>query len=276
VTAPVAKKAVQKKVAASQATKRAAASTARTGEKAIANRGKTSDPNKSPKTSGPGGSPKKKVSSTPAQSAKRPAAQRAASSTKTVVERRVETAKQSHRQTASMVKAKQRKEKVLGIAEMRPRTRMLAAEYMGAIIMAIIMLFLHNDDKTYHQRMSRFFIQITGITGIFFVLSLASTSEKVARYAIPFGLLIDTSMLIYLFKQGGAKVINAATGNASTDYAEILHNEETAHPGKPTLIAPGLVITPGNVSVTGGTLGGSVDPGLITTPGNAGVTGTPS
>lgn len=218
------------------------------------------------------GSPEKKVSTSDGAPEKKPAAQRASETTKDAARKRVESAKQSHKRTALAVEGKKRKERVLSIAEMRPKTRMLAAEFIGAIVIAIIMLFLQDGEKNYHQRMSRFFVQMTGITGIFFVLSLVSSSQKAARYAVPFGLLIDVSMLIYLFKQGGGKVIDALTGNATTDYAEIIHNEETAHGTPPTLIAPGLIVTPGNVDVYGGKLGGPVrDPGLIITPGNSGV-----
>lgn len=295
MTAPAAKKAAKKvlktKVEASQATKKAATSTARASAKSAQRaadrelriqrvQAAKARVESAQKTSGPG-SPKKMASSAPRDSGaparKKPAAQRAVSSSKQVVERRVETAKESRRKTASAVESKYRREKVLGLAEMRPKTRMLAAEYMGAIVMAIIMLFLHDGEKTYHQRMSRFFIQMTGITGIFFVLALASSSEKASRYAVPFGLLIDVSMLIYLFKQGGANVINRATGVTSDEYNQILESEaeSAAHPARPTLIAPGLIITPGSVATTGGTIGGPVAPNIIMTPGTSRVPGIP-
>ena len=274
MTAPVAEKVMQKKVAASQGAKKTATSTARAGEKSASRVSR-----KTTKTSGPG-SPKKEIAKTGAPAPeKRSRTERAVSSTKSSAERRVQSANQSRQKTKSAVQSKYRRERVIGLAEMRPKTRMLAAEFMAAIVMAIIMLFLHDGEKTYHQRMTRFFIQMTGITGIFFVLALSASSEKAARYVIPFGLLIDVSMLVYLFKQGGGKVIDQAVGSAPDNYAEVLHKEETAHGANPTLIAPGLIITPGNINTLGGTLGGPVqNPGVIVTPGNSSVLtpGTPN
>lgn len=270
MTAPVAEKAVKAKVSASQGAKKAATSTARAGEKSARTAADREARLQRVNAAKARVDAKKKVSESPKQ--KPSTTQRAVSSTKSASKRRVESAKQSQKKTSTAVESKYRKDRVLGLAEMRPKTRMLAAEYMAAVVMAVIMLFLHNDEKSYHQRMSRFFIQMTGITGIFFVLSLAASSEKASRYVIPFGLLIDVSMLVYLFKQGGANVIDAALGSSTTDYGEILHNEEAAHPSPPTLIAPGLIVTPGNVGVIGGNLGSPVqNPGVIITPGNKSV-----
>jgi len=281
----VAKEASEKKVAASQAAKKAASSSAKSGEKSARTAADREARLKrvaaararaeSKKASGPG-SPEKKTSESgtkpeaPAQ--KKSATQRAASGAKSSAKRSVESAKQSHKKTASAVDSKYRRDRVLGLAEMRPKTRMLAAEYMAAIVMAIILLFIHRDgEKTYHQRMSRFFVQMTGITGIFFVLSLGSSSERVSRYAVPFGLLIDVSMLVYLFKEGGSKFFSQATGGLSPEEDLKLHDQLPADSALPELIAPGLVVSPGDVSAYGNTLGGRVPGNIIVTPGGGGV-----
>jgi hypothetical protein len=126
---------------------------------------------------------------------------------------------------------------------------MLAAEYMAAMAIAIIILF-HDDGKsTYHQRMAKFFIQMTGITGLFFVLSLTATSERVSRYAIPFGLLVDVSMVIFAFKSGAGQVFGQALGVTPKETPEqIQHRLDVANPdAQPDLIAPGLIISPPTV-----------------------------
>jgi hypothetical protein len=96
--------------------------------------------------------------------------------------------------------------------------------------------------------MTRYFIQITGISGIFFVLALGSSSEKVARYAIPFGLLIDISMLMYLFKKGAGDTITTDLGGtpASVQTAEEKARKaayaEPHQPNEPFYVAPGIPI----------------------------------
>jgi len=55
-------------------------------------------------------------------------------------------------------------------------------------------------------------VQLTGITVIFFFLALLGNSEKAGKWVVPFGLLIDLSMITFLMKNNGASVINAALG----------------------------------------------------------------
>jgi len=76
----------------------------------------------------------------------------------------------------------------------RPRIRMLATEYIVAIVLAILILFF--SDGSYHDKMARFFLQITGISALFFLLSLTASSERAARTAIMFGLLVDLAILL--------------------------------------------------------------------------------
>lgn len=118
--------------------------------------------------------------------------------------------KQQKQLYKSNLRTEKRRLKVANYLEFRPRARMITAEYLVAIILAVVHLFY--DDKSYHAKMSRFFVQMTGITGIFFVLSLLASSEKVARPAIAFGGLIDLSIFFWVFKSGGASVINNALG----------------------------------------------------------------
>lgn len=176
------------KAAAKTATKQAAKKAA----KKTATPGGSSQPSSSKTT--PAQKTTQKRSQVPKEYAKK-----AASSGRRAASKGTSSVLESHRKTASGVQAKYRKEKILGIAEMRPKVRMLAAEYVFAVVVCILFLFV--PDKTYHEKMSRFFIQMTGVSGVFFMLALGSSSEKTSRWTIPFGLLIDVAMLIHLLRQ---------------------------------------------------------------------------
>ena len=76
----------------------------------------------------------------------------------------------------------------------KPRIRMLAAEYIAAILLAILALFF--ADGSYHEKMGKFFLQMTGLSALFFVLALTGTSIKAGRAAIMFGALIDIVILL--------------------------------------------------------------------------------
>lgn len=124
--------------------------------------------------------------------------------------RRVQSARTEQHKTSSAVRSKYRRDKVVGLAEMRPKTRMLAAEFIAAVVIATVFLFV--GDKSYHEKMSRFFVQLTGITGIFFFLALLGNSEKAGKWVVPFGLLIDLSMIGVLMRNSGADVITRSLG----------------------------------------------------------------
>lgn len=76
----------------------------------------------------------------------------------------------------------------------KPRIRMLAVEYIAAIFMAVIALFF--ADGSYHDKMGKFFMQLTGLSALFFVLALTGTSIKAGRAAIMFGALVDVAILL--------------------------------------------------------------------------------
>lgn len=81
----------------------------------------------------------------------------------------------------------------------RPRVRMLAAEYIVAIFLAIIALFWGTG--SYHDRIGKFFLQVTGLSALFFILALTSNSERASRAAIMFGALIDVVLLLSVTKK---------------------------------------------------------------------------
>ena len=194
-----------------EAKARSAKGAARAGEKGAkkAASAKTEAPKRTPKKTAP---PKKAQART--QPTETPEAKsgrnRAVQYAKREAGRRVQSARTEHAKTSSAVRSKYRRDKVVGLAEMRPKTRMLAAEFIAAIVIATIFLFV--NDKSYHEKMSRFFVQVTGITGIFFFLALMGNSEKAGKWVIPFGLLIDLSMIAFLMKSGGGNVITKSLG----------------------------------------------------------------
>jgi hypothetical protein len=202
---------------AKAASAKGAARAGERGAKKAANR-KTEAPKRtSPKTESrsKGKTQEHKTPKNPQGNTERPSGRkRAVQYAKRETGRRVQSARTSVRtertKTASAVRSKYRRDKVTGLAEMRPKTRMLAAEFIAAIVIATILLFV--GDKSYHEKMSRFFVQLTGITGIFFFLALLGNSEKAGKWVVPFGLLIDLSMIGFLMKNSGADVITRSLG----------------------------------------------------------------
>ena len=89
-----------------------------------------------------------------------------------------------------------------------PRVRMLTAEYLIAVILGMIALVYM--DGTYTDKMRKFVIQMTGISAVFFVMSIAGVSEKAAKVAIMFGALIDLSILFHTVKVKKTQTPNAA------------------------------------------------------------------
>lgn len=95
----------------------------------------------------------------------------------------------------------------------KPRIRMLATEYIIGVALAIIALFYAQG--SYHEKMGKFFVQITGLSALFFVLALTSGSAKASRSAIMFGALIDVVILLNLIRKTTSKT--GATVDASVD-----------------------------------------------------------
>lgn len=85
---------------------------------------------------------------------------------------------------------------------------MLTGEYALALAIAIIALFY--TDATYEAKMKTFIIQLSGISAVYFILSMSGVSEKAARIAIGFGGLIDLAMLFHVFKIKKSSSANAA------------------------------------------------------------------
>lgn len=81
----------------------------------------------------------------------------------------------------------------------RPRIRMLAALYIVAILMSVLALFYAKG--SYHEKMGKFFMQMTGLSALYFVLALLGTSERAARTAIMFGALVDVVILLNITRK---------------------------------------------------------------------------
>jgi hypothetical protein len=99
---------------------------------------------------------------------------------------------------------------------------MLAAEYLIGMMVAILVLFF--GPGSYHVKMGKFFVQITGLSALFFVLSLTAVSERASRTAIMFGALIDVVMVLLATRKivpnlqpGGTPVLIPAAEISSYD-----------------------------------------------------------
>lgn len=91
----------------------------------------------------------------------------------------------------------------------KPRIRMLTALYIAAIIMAILALFY--SEGSYHEKMGKFFLQITGLSAFYFAMALLATSERAARTAILFAALIDLVILINLTRKTAPNLTKQGT-----------------------------------------------------------------
>lgn len=96
---------------------------------------------------------------------------------------------------------KQKAEQRLSVA---PKVRMITGEYLLAISLALIALVY--TDGTYATKVRTFIVQFTGISAVFFVMSLTGLSEKAAKVSIAFGALIDLAILLHVFKVKKAAV----------------------------------------------------------------------
>jgi len=86
-------------------------------------------------------------------------------------------------------------------------TGMIAAEYLLAVF--IVLLGVMRKDMKYHDKMHTTFFQLTGISAVYFLLSLLSVGRKSARFAVMFGLLVDIAILLFQ-----AQRVNTSRKNA--------------------------------------------------------------
>lgn len=77
-------------------------------------------------------------------------------------------------------------------------SRVVSAEFGIAITLAVLALFFGHEDKAG----TKFVMRMTGLSGIFFILALSSNSEKIGRYVMGFGLLIDVALALHLVVSG--------------------------------------------------------------------------
>lgn len=148
--------------------------------------------------------------------------------------RRVEAKEARTAQRTRVKTAVQREEARITAANTlirRPRIRMLAAEYLFGILMAILLLFF--GPGSYHVKMGKFFLQITGLSALFFVLSLTAASERASRTAIMFGALIDIVLLLNLTKKVAPNLKHGG-GPATIPADEVQSYAEESQPELPS------------------------------------------
>lgn len=80
---------------------------------------------------------------------------------------------------------------------MQPHVRVLVAEWMLAVILIVVTVPSEKGGKGYANMMTTLMLRLSGLTGIFFALSLIGTAQRAARFSIWFGFIIDLGILYH-------------------------------------------------------------------------------
>lgn len=89
----------------------------------------------------------------------------------------------------------------------------LVAEYLAAVGLSSLNIFV--GDESYHERLSKFFVQVSALTIVFFLLALVAQSESSGKFATAFGGLIDVAILFRVAANGTISNVNGALHGAS-------------------------------------------------------------
>lgn len=75
-------------------------------------------------------------------------------------------------------------------------TSAIFAEYIVAVVIITMGLFVRGGAQGYTQTMSNVLMRLTALTSVFFVLFLLSSSKKGGQVAVWFGLLVDLGVIL--------------------------------------------------------------------------------
>jgi hypothetical protein len=101
-----------------------------------------------------------------------------------------------------------------GLRSVSPAAPRLAAEYLACVI--IISAQAMTEPGDYASRISAAMWRITAVTVLFFVLALASMSERASKVSVAFGLLVVLGTLYHAGKNMGGTLSQIA-GQGRTD-----------------------------------------------------------
>lgn len=77
-----------------------------------------------------------------------------------------------------------------------PHTSAIFAEYIAAVVIITLGIFVKGGAQGYSQVMSNVMMRLTALTAVFFVLFLLAGSKRGGQAAVWFGLLIDLAAIL--------------------------------------------------------------------------------
>lgn len=90
---------------------------------------------------------------------------------------------------------------------MQPHARVLVAEWVLGVVLIVATVPAEKGPKGYPEMVSTIMLRLSALTGIFFALSLIGTAERVARFAMWFGLIVDLGIIFHATTTGSTKSI---------------------------------------------------------------------
>lgn len=116
------------------------------------------------------------------------------------------------------------------LADVSPAAPALAAEYITCMI--IIVVTCLTKDKGYTDKMTELLWRSTATTAVFFVLAMASMSQKASKITVAFGALIVLGILYNAtstVKTTLDALAGAGTGVSKTDSATLEASTQPPH-----------------------------------------------
>lgn len=156
---------------------------------------------------------------------------------------------------------------------MQPHVRILVAEWVLAVLLIGVTVPSERGGKGYADMMGTMMLRLTGLTGIFFALSLIGTVQRAARFAIWFGFLIDLGIIYHATTSGSSKALASIfTGKSvlSTSGGATLAADfhDTSTPPQPTPYGGGVgASSSGTGGASANSGGASFSPGSPIPPG---------
>lgn len=146
-------------------------------------------------------------------------------------QQKVEQHKQRKTAQSKSIQREKISTKTKAYALHRPHVQTLGGEYVFAMFLVILGLLVPAGTDSYSARMRRFMVQVTGVSAVYFLLSLGASSVKTGKIMIAFGGLIDVSMMLYLFSNGSfASILQPNSGSGYAAEGPASYTQQQAIP----------------------------------------------
>lgn len=124
---------------------------------------------------------------------------------------------------------------------------------MLAAVLIAVTVPAEKSGKSYADMMASLIMRLTGLTGIFFALSLVGTVERAAKFTIWFGFIIDLGIIYHATTSGSTKALASIfTGKSILPGGQVLSADfSTPSPSAPAPYTGGS----GGSASTGGSGG---------------------